>query len=93
MDVQDTRFTCDDLIEELNAIYDYCKGFRLKVEIVEYDPKSIYLQIGVLTDYGMLNVLDVAYLQLYFVSAKKESCLPLYIVAGSHRIDERVPPY
>jgi hypothetical protein len=32
-------------------------------------------------------VLDVAYLQLYFVSAKKESCLPLYIVPGSHRID------
>jgi hypothetical protein len=41
----------------------------------------------------MLNVLDVAHLQLYFVSAKKESCLPLYIVPGSHRIDERVPPY
>jgi hypothetical protein len=78
------------LIEELNAIYDYCEGFRLKVEIVEYDPKSylpIVLQIGVLTDYNKLNVLDVAYLQLYFVSAKKESCLPLYIVPGSHRID------
>jgi hypothetical protein len=43
MDVQDTRFTCDDLIEELNDIYDYCKGFWLKVEIVEYDPESIYL--------------------------------------------------
>jgi hypothetical protein len=35
----------------------------------------------------MLNVLDIAYLQLYFMSAKKESCLPLYIVPGSHRID------
>jgi hypothetical protein len=66
------------------------------VKIVEYDPKSylpVVLQIGVLTDYGMLNVLDVAHLQLYFVSAKKESCLPLYIVPGSHRIDKRVPPY
>jgi hypothetical protein len=80
------------LIEELNAIYDYCKRFWLKVEIVEYNPKSIY-QIGVLTDYDMLNVLDVAHLQLYFVSAKKESFLPLYIVPDSHRIDERVPPY
>jgi hypothetical protein len=30
------------LIEEL-YIYDYCKGFRLKVEIVEYDPNPIYL--------------------------------------------------
>ena len=32
-------------------------------------------------------------LQLYFVSAKKESCLPLYIVEGSHRIHERDTPY
>jgi hypothetical protein len=84
------------LIEELNAIYDYWKGFRLNVEIVEYDLKSylpIVLYLGVLTDYGMLNVLDVAHLHLYFMSGKKESCLPLYIVPGSHRIDERVPPY
>jgi hypothetical protein len=84
------------LIEELNAIYDYCKGFGLKVEIVEYDPNPIYLvvlQIGVLTDYGMLTVLDVAHLQLYFVSTKKESCLPFYIVPSSHRIEERVSPY
>jgi hypothetical protein len=51
------------------------------------------LQIGVLTDYGMSTVLDVADLQLYFVSAKKESCLPLYIVPVSHKIDEKVPPY
>jgi hypothetical protein len=29
------------LIEELNAIYDYCKRFRLKVEIVKYDPNLI----------------------------------------------------
>jgi hypothetical protein len=63
---------------------------------VEYDPKSylpFVLQIGVLMDYGMLNVLDVAHLQLYFVSVKKENCLPFYIVSGSHRIDERVPLY
>jgi uncharacterized Fe-S center protein len=53
----------------------------------------VVLQIGVLTDYDMLNMLDVAHLQLYFVSIKKESCLPLYIVPGSHKIDERVPPY
>jgi hypothetical protein len=67
------------LIKELNAIYDYCKGFRLKVEIVEYDPNPIYLvvlQIGVITDYGMLTVLGVAHIQLYFMSTKKESCLP-----------------
>jgi hypothetical protein len=44
---------------------------------------------GVLKDYGVSTVLAVAHLQLYFVSAKKESCLSLYIVQGSHRIDER----
>ena len=44
---------------------------------------------GVLKDYGVPTVLDVAHLQLYFVSTKKESCLPLYIVQRSHRIDER----
>ena len=37
----------------------------------------------------MSVVLDVAHIQLYFVSAKKESCSPLYIIPGSHRIDER----
>jgi hypothetical protein len=31
------------LIEELNAIYDYCKGFWLKMETVEYDLNPIYL--------------------------------------------------
>jgi len=30
------------LIEELNAIYDFYKGSRLKVEIVEYDPNPMY---------------------------------------------------
>jgi hypothetical protein len=31
------------LIKESNAIYDYYKGFRLKVEIVEYDLNHVYL--------------------------------------------------
>jgi hypothetical protein len=47
----------------------------------------------VLMDYGVPSVLDVTHLQLYFVSVKKESYLPLYIVTSSNIIDERVPPY
>jgi hypothetical protein len=31
------------LVLELNDIYDCCKGFRLKVKIVEYDLRSIYM--------------------------------------------------
>jgi hypothetical protein len=34
---------------------------------------------GVIADYDMPTVLYIAHLQLYFVSAKKENCLPLYI--------------
>jgi hypothetical protein len=42
---------------------------------------------GVVTDYDIPTVLDVVHLQLCFMSTKKESCLSLYIVPGSHRID------
>lgn len=87
-----TRFTCDDFNWGVDAIYDYCKGFRLKVEcyfIVFRIPYKCCTTDGVLPDYGMPTVLDVAWLQLCFVSTKKDSCLPLYIVPASHRIDER----
>jgi hypothetical protein len=79
------------LVEELNAIYDCCKGFRIKVEIIEYDPKSIYLLYYGRSPNGLWYAKRArrSTIQLYFVSAKKESCLPLYIVQCSHKIDER----
>ena len=50
-----TRFTCDDFNWGVDAIYDYCKGFRLKVEcyfIVFRIPYKYCTTDGVLPDYA-----------------------------------------
>jgi hypothetical protein len=54
-------------------------------------PKSVYLLYYGRSPNGLWYAKRArrSTVQLYFVSAKKESCLPLYIVQGSHRIDER----
>jgi hypothetical protein len=95
---QGTRFTCDDFSWGVECYLWLLQGISAQGGVCCIVFRNLFTcctMEGVLTDYGVPTVLDVAHLQLYFVSAKKESCLPLYIVPGSHRIDERerVSPY
>ena len=69
------------LIEELNAIYDCCKGFRLKVEIVEYDPNPICLLYYTCSPNGLRHVNRArrsTYTTLFRVRQEKELFAPIY---------------
>jgi hypothetical protein len=89
---QGTRFTCDDFNWGVEWYLWLLQGISAQGGVCCIVFRNLFTcctMEGVLMDYGVPTVLDVAHLQLYFVSAKKKSCLPLYIVQGSHRIEER----